>query len=72
MGFIAILSHFYLYYIILKFSERLFFYKKAEKSGSTGASGANWCNPAPPKQENQKLPAKGARPSAGSKIHFKL
>lgn len=25
-----------------------------------------------PNQENKKLPAKGPRPSAGSKIHFKL
>jgi hypothetical protein len=30
--------------------------------------GANLLHPT----ENQKLPAKGPRPSAGSKIHFKL
>lgn len=71
MGFIAILSHFYLYYIILKFSERLFFYKKAEKSGSTGASGATGAKRTV-KAAHKKLPAKGPRPSAGSKIHFKL
>ena len=55
-------------YIILKITSLRFFSKKAEKSGSTGATGAKRTV----KAVYKKLPAKGPRPSAGSKIHFKL
>ena len=44
---------------------------KAEKSASTGASGATGAKRTV-KAAHKKLPAKGPRPSAGSKIHFKL
>lgn len=49
----------------------LFFSKNAEKSGSTGASGATGAKRTI-KAAYKKLPAKGPHPSAGSKIHFKL
>ena len=56
--------------LILKFSSLRFFSKKAEKSASTGASGATGAKRTV-KAAHKKLPAKGPRPSAGSKIHFK-
>lgn len=70
MLFTAKIRLFYLYYIILKFSSLRFFSKKAEKSASTGASGATGAKRTV-KAAHKKLPAKGPRPSAGSKIHFK-
>ena len=68
MLFTAKIRLFYLYYI--KVFEPTVFSKKAEKSASTGASGATGAKRTV-KAAHKKLPAKGPRPSAGSKIHFK-